>query len=758
MAAILNISRRDFIKTSGAASALVIGANFVPGGLVSEAQAQAVAQPNLFVSIAGDGVVTITCSRAEMGQGARTGIPMILADELEADWDRCTLWQAPGDETKYDPAGKDGQNTDGSRSTRHHLDVMRQLGAAARKTLEMAAARKWGVSSGDVYAKHHRVYNSRTGKSFDYGELVDVASQIKLPAGELPLKDKSQWKYIGKDMPGVDNFDISTGGANFGADISLPGMKIAVIARSPVYRGKVKSFDASEALKVVGVEQVIQIPHLPDDKAQEFRAMGGIAVIGTNTWSVMEGRKKLKIKWDSGPNRVHSSRSYNNKLRKSAKKGGVEVRNRGNFERAIKGASKVVEADYFVPYFIHTPMEPPAAIVDANSTPVRVWACTQSPNETRQYVGEALGLKKTDVECWQTLLGGGFGRKSKPDYVCEAAILSKKVGAPVRVQWSREDDIQQGYYHTASAHTMKAGLDSNGKVVAWKHSGAWPSILALWNPAQKTGFGIEYGLGMVDAPYDSVPNIRIENGEADVHIRVGWYRSVNNIQHSYAQNCFAYELAAAAGRDPLEMLLEMIGESDNMDLAKDGVKEYWNYGDPVEEWPIMPNRLSNVLRTVAQKAGYGKKLPKGHGLGLAVHRSFHSYVATAVHVVVHDDGTFTIPQVDTAIDCGRYVNPEGVLKQVEGAAIYGNTIARYGQITTNRGAVQQSNFHDYPVSRISNSPLNVRVHIVEDFVHLRPCGVGEPGVPPYTPALINAIYEATGKRIRQLPIGDKIKV
>lgn len=758
MAAILNISRRDFIKTSGAASALVIGANFVPGGLVSEAQAQAVAQPNLFVSIAGDGVVTITCSRAEMGQGARTGIPMILADELEADWDRCTLWQAPGDETKYDPAGKDGQNTDGSRSTRHHLDVMRQLGAAARKTLEMAAARKWGVSSGDVYAKHHRVYNSRTGKSFDYGELVDVASQIKLPAGELPLKDKSQWKYIGKDMPGVDNFDISTGGANFGADISLPGMKIAVIARSPVYRGKVKSFDASEALKVVGVEQVIQIPHLPDDKAQEFRAMGGIAVIGTNTWSVMEGRKKLKIKWDSGPNRVHSSRSYNNKLRKSAKKGGVEVRNRGNFERAIKGASKVVEADYFVPYFIHTPMEPPAAIVDANSTPVRVWACTQSPNETRQYVGEALGLKKTDVECWQTLLGGGFGRKSKPDYVCEAAILSKKVGAPVRVQWSREDDIQQGYYHTASAHTMKAGLDSSGKVVAWKHSGAWPSILALWNPAQKTGFGIEYGLGMVDAPYDSVPNIRIENGEADVHIRVGWYRSVNNIQHSYAQNCFAYELAAAAGRDPLEMLLEMIGESDNMDLAKDGVKEYWNYGDPVEEWPIMPNRLSNVLRTVAQKAGYGKKLPKGHGLGLAVHRSFHSYVATAVHVVVHDDGTFTIPQVDTAIDCGRYVNPEGVLKQVEGAAIYGNTIARYGQITTNRGAVQQSNFHDYPVSRISNSPLNVRVHIVEDFVHLRPCGVGEPGVPPYTPALINAIYEATGKRIRQLPIGDKIKV
>jgi isoquinoline 1-oxidoreductase beta subunit len=762
MATILNLSRRDFLKTSGAASALVMGAHFVPGGLVSEAQAQAVAQPNLFVSIAGDGLVTITCSRAEMGQGVRTGIPMILADELEADWDRCTLWQSPGDETKYDPAGKDGQNTDGSRSTRHHLDVMRELGAAARYTLEMAAASKWGVSVTDVYAKHHRIYNARTGKSFDYGELVDAASKINLPAGEaapkIALKDKSQWKYIGKDMPGIDNYDMTTGGANYGADISIPGMKIAVVARSPVFRGKVKSFDAKEALKVQGVEQVIEIPALADDKAAEFRALGGIAVIGTNTWSVLEGRKKLKIQWDLGSNRVHSSRTYDDKLRQSAKKGGAVIRKRGDFDRAVKGASKVVEAEYFVPYFIHTPMEPPAAIVDANVRPVKVWAATQSPNETRQYVGEALGLKKTDVECWQTLLGGGFGRKSKPDYVCEAAILSKMIGAPVRVQWTREDEIQNGYYHAASAHSMKAGLDSKGKVVAWNQSAAWPSILGLWNPAQKTGFGIEYGLGMVDAPYNSVQNIQIENGEADIHIRVGWYRAVNNIQNSFAQNCFANELAAAAGRDPLEMLLEMIGDSDNMDLAKDGVKEYWNYGDSVDDWPIMPVRLSNALRTVAQKAGYGKKLPKGHGLGLAVHRAFHSYVASAVYVVVHDDGTYTIPQVDTAIDCGRYVNPEGIRKQIEGAAIYGNTIARFGKITTSRGAVDQSNFHDYPISRISNSPLNVRVHIVEDFVHLRPCGVGEPGVPPYTPALINAIYNATGKRIRQLPIGDKIKV
>jgi isoquinoline 1-oxidoreductase beta subunit len=718
-------------------------------------------QPNLFVRIDNEGTVTLTCSRSEMGQGVRTGIPMILADELEADWRRVKIWQAPGDETKYDPAGKDGQNTDGSRSTRHHFEVMRELGASGRYLLEQAAARKWSVDPSEVYAKDHRLYHSRTGRSFDFGEVVDVAAEIDLPSGEAAprpkLKHKSEWRYIGKDMPVVDNYDMSTGGASYGADVSIPGMRIAVVARSPVFRGKVKSFDATEALKIQGVEKVVEIPALADDKPAEFRALGGVAVIGTNTWSVLQGRDKLGIEWDDGPNVAHDSSTYDDKLRESARKGGHVIRTRGDVDAAFKDAAKVVEAEYFVPYFIHTPMEPPVALVDANSRPVRIWAATQSPNETRQYVAEALELEKTDVECQVTLLGGGFGRKSKPDYVCEAAILSKMVGAPVRVQWTREDEIRNGYYHTASAQCLKAGLDASGKVTAWHHCGAWPSILGLWNPAQKTGFDIEYGLGLIDMPYNNVPNIRIENGEAEVMIRVGWYRSVNNIQHALAMNCFANELAEAAGRDPLEVLLELIGDADVMDLSKDGVEEYWNYGDSIEDWPIMPKRLSNALRVVAEKAGHGKTLPQGHGLGFACHRCFHSYVATAVHVVVHDDGTFHIPQVDTAVDCGRYVNPEGIRKQIEGAAIYGNTIARHGKITTTKGAVDQSNFHDYPITRVSDAPLDVRVHIVEDFVHLRPCGVGEPGVPPYAPALINAIYDATGKRIRTLPIGDQLK-
>ena len=753
MSDIVNVSRRKFLKTSGAGAAFVLGAQLIPAGLLAGGHDHAkVFQPNVFISIDNQGTVTLTCSRSEMGQGVRTGVPMLLAEELEADWQRVKIWQAPGDETKYDPPGKDGQNTDGSRSTRHAFDVMRELGAKARLMLEQAAAEKWQVPAHEVYAKNHRLYLKSSDKSLDFGAVAELAAKLPVPEVTPKLKEPGQWTYIGKDLPVVDGFDITTGQAVYGADITLADMKIAVVARPPVFRGKVKSFDATQTLQVRGVEQVIEIPPLADDKPAAFRALGGIAVIGTNTWAVNEGRKKLNITWDHGPFADFSSSGYDQKMQKLARSEGKTIRHKGNADLAFKQASKVVEAEYFVPFLAHTTMEPPAAIVDANTRPVKVWAPTQSPNECRQFVAETLGLKKSEVECRVTLLGGSFGRKSKVDFVCEAAYLSKVLGKPVRVQWTREDDIQHGYYHAASAQRLRGALDGNGKVSAWYQNVVSPSLMALFNPAQKGMSDLEAGLGLTDLPFTGVPNIKLQTGEIETPIRVGWYRSVNNIQHAFAINCFVDELAHESKRSTLALFLELIGNSSNMVLdEKEGVKKHWNYGDSVEDWPIMPNRLANVLKRVADKSGYGRATAPGIGIGLACHRSFHSYVAVAVQVKVTRQG-LSVPRVDIAIDCGRYVNAEGVKKQMEGAVVYGHTIARHGKITTRNGAVEQHNFYDYGLSRMSDTPLNVHVHLVEDFVHLKPCGVGEPGVPPYAPALANAIFAATGVRQRSLPI------
>lgn len=756
MANISRISRREFLQATGLSATFVLGTHIAPRSLLAAVSGATEARPNLFVAIASDGTVTLTFARSEMGQGIRTGLPMIIADELEADWSRVKIWQAPGDETRYDPPGKDGQNTDGSRSTRHALQPLRELGASAREVLEQAAAQKWGVDPSKVHAENHRLHLRGSGRSLDFGEVVDIAAEIATPSGDdapkPKLKDPSQWRYIGKDMATFDNFDMSTGAANYGADYTLPGMKIAVVARPPVYRGKVKSFDASEALKVPGVHHVMEIPALAEDKPAEFRALGGIAVIGSNTWSVMQGRQKLRIEWDAGPFVTHDSSTYDAGLKAAVKQPGNVVRKRGDVDDAFATAATVVEAEYFVPYLAHAPMEPPVALVDANSRPVKVITPVQAPNETRQYVAEALGLEKSDIECQMTLLGGSFGRKSKADFACEAAILSKAVGAPVRVQWSREDEIKHGFYHSVSAQYLKAGLDGAGKVIAWQQRVASPSIMALWNPAQNGMAPLEAGLGLIDMPYNSVPNLQLETGPAAAMIRVGWLRSVNNIQHSFAIHSFAHELAVAAHRDPLEFMLELIGDEEVMDLSMDGVEDFEPYGDSVEDYPISPKRLSNVLRVAAKAAGYGKKLPEGHGIGLAAHRSFQSYVAIAVQVKVGDKGELWIPRVDVAIDCGRYVNPEGVRKQMEGSAIFGNSIARFSEITTTNGAVDQSNFNDYRLTRLSDGPLDIRVHLIEEYADRMPCGVGEPGVPPYAPALLNAIYQATGKRIRSLPL------
>jgi isoquinoline 1-oxidoreductase beta subunit len=724
-------------------AAYATGAGKMPHGTVVD--------PRVFVAIASDGTVTIVAHRSEMGTGIRTSLPMIVADEMEADWSRVHVKQAHGDEAKFG-----NQDTDGSRSTRHYLIPMRQIGASARGMLEAAAAKRWGVPVSEVKAVNHEVVHASSGRHLGFGELATDAAAQPVPAIDtLKLKDPKDFRYIGKGAVSiVDLHDITTGKAGYGGDIRLPGMKYAVIARPPVVGGKVVSFDSAEALKVSGVEKVIEAQGWP--WPSKFQPLGGVAVIARNTGAAIKGRDALKIVWDDGPNATYDSKAYRAELEEAARKPGLVVRDDGDIEAALKSADKVITGEYYLPHLAHASMEPPVATANFADGKVEVWAPVQSPGGTREDLAKTLDIPVENVTVNVTLLGGGFGRKSKCDFALEAALLSRAVGAPVKVQWTREDDLRHDFLHTVSAERIEAGLDKNGKVIAWRHRSAAPTILSTFVPKSVHEFPIELGMGFVDLPFQ-IANIRCENPEVAAHTRIGWVRSVSNIPHGFAVQSMVAELAHATGRDPKDMLLELIGEPRIVTL-NDSVKEFWNYGEPLESYPIDAGRLRGVVELVADKGEWGRKVPKGHGLGIAAHRSFVSYVATIVEVSVSDKGDLKVERVDTAIDCGTFVNPERIQSQIEGAAIMGLSLAKHGEISFKNGRVEQGNFDGFPVVRIDESPLVTNVHIMPAPADKPPSGVGEPGLPPFAPALINAIFAATGKRIRSLPIGKQLAI
>ena len=704
--------------------------------------------PAAYLRLDDTGTVTVICHRSEMGQGIRTSIAMIVADELDADWSRVKVEQALGDEKTYG-----SQNTDGSRSIRDFYTALRQAGATGRALLEAAAAKEWNVPASEVEARDHMVTHRSSGRKLEYGQLVATARDLPMPGeSAIRVKQPEQFRYIGKDMPIVDMGDMITGAAQYGMDLRREGMLVAVIARPPVYGGTVKSVDSTAAEKVVGVERVVRLESTPPPSG--FMPLGGVAVLARNTWAAIQGRQQLRVEWENGANATYDSAVFRGELERSVRRPGKVVRNQGDATRALQSASKRIQADYYIPHLGHAQMEPLAALATFENGKCDIWAPTQHPQAARDTVALALNIPVEDVRVSVTLLGGGFGRKSKPDFIVEAALLARETGKPVKVVWTREDDIQHDYFHTVAAQHLEGGLDASGKVTAWLHRTALPSITATFVPGTVYAGEGEVGQGVTDLPF-AVPNLRCENGPAAALTRIGWYRSVINIPHAFAIWSFADELAHAAGKDPKDFFLQLIGPERIIDMTKAGLAiKPWNYDRSFEDYPIDTARYRRVLELVADKSGWGKPLAKGHARGIAVHRSFLSYVATVIQVEVKSDGTVSIPRADVAIDAGTVVNPDRVRSQMEGATIMGIGNTLYGEISFKEGRPVQSNYTDYQVARIDAAPREFGVYIVpsKDL----PGGVGEPGVPPVAPALCNAIFAATGRRIRSLPVAKQL--
>jgi isoquinoline 1-oxidoreductase beta subunit len=735
-----NVSRRGFLQGVLASGVFVLSARLIPKPLwAAEAEAAAPGiQPSLWMSIASDGTVTIVAHRSEMGCGSRTALPLVVADELDADWSKVKIDQAIGD-PKYGE-----QDTDGSHSVRSFFEEMRQVGAAGRAMLISAAAAQWNVSPKDCSTEPHFVVHKARGRKLGYGELAAAAAMLPVPkVEELQLKPRSEWRYIGKESNSLfDLPDIVAGKATFGIDAAMPGMVYASIEHPPVLGQKIKSLDDTAALKVPGVQKTLTIetvtpPHL-------FKPLGGVAVIGDNTWATLKGRTALKIEWGSSPHSSYNSTDYRKTLEATSRQPGKLVRNIGDVDGEFAKGGKIIEAEYYTPLLAHASMEPPVAVAEYRDGKVLAWAPTQNPQAVQETIAGVLGVKKEDVTCHVTLLGGGFGRKSKPDQVAEAAVLSKQLGKPVKVMWTREDDIRFDYYHSCAAMYMKAAVGADGKPTAWLQRTVFPPIASTFNPDAKYADD-DMGLGWNNLPFD-IPNHRAENGPADYHVRIGWFRSVANIYHAFAIHAFADELAHAANKDSVQYLLDLIGKPRIVDLE---YKE--DEADVKQRYPLDTARLRRVAEIAAEKSGWGKRpVGKGHGMGIAAHRSFLTYVATVVEVEVDAKGQVHIPNVWTALDAGTVVSPDNIRNQFEGAAVFGTSLALFGEITATNGAINQGNFNNYQLTRMNRAPRHVDVHIVESDAP--PAGVGEPGVPPFAPALCNAIFAATGKRVRELPL------
>ncbi|WP_036302259.1 xanthine dehydrogenase family protein molybdopterin-binding subunit [Methylotenera sp. L2L1] len=724
MTAPLNISRRTFIK----ASALVVGGLVIafsipqakrfllPGaaketGSAGEAKLPA---PNAFLRIGTDNTITVMLAHSEMGQSIWTTLPMLIAEELDADWSKIKVEHASASPA-YLHTAYGIQITGGSSTTWSEFDRYRQAGALTRQLLIGAAAEQLGVPAANLKTENGFVISDDT--KISYGDLAEAAAKLETPKA-VTLKDPKDWKVIGKATKRLDGPEKINGTAVFGQDIHFDGLMTAMVARSPVFGGSVKSFDASAAKQVKGVQQVVQVPT-------------GVAVVADNYWAAKQGREALKVEWDLGPNASLDSKAMLEDFRSKAANPGLVAAQLGDSKTTLSKAEKLIEAEYALPYLAHSPMEPLNCSVRIEKDACEIWTGTQMQTTDQQAAAKILGLKPEQVKIHTLFLGGGFGRRANPaaDFVSEAVQVAKAAGVPVKTVWSREDDVQGGYYRPMYLHKAKIGLDADGFPTAWEQVTVGQSIM-LGTPFEafmiKDGVDATSVEGIADSPYlKKTPNYHVSLHTVKTGIPVLWWRSVGHSHSAFVMESLVDELAHSAKKDPLDYRRELLK------------------GHP---------RHLAALNLAAEKAEWGKPLPKGVFRGIAVHESFGSFVAQVAEVSV-DQGAVKVHRMVCAIDCGLAVNPYSLKAQMESSISFGLGAAMQSEITFKEGKVQQSNFHDYLVMRMSDMP-KVEVHIVQSTEKMG--GVGEPGLPPVAPAVTNAIFAATGKRIRQLPIGNQL--
>ena len=703
------MDRRHFLHVTGAAGLLI--AFRIPDrrGVVPFA-------PNAWLQVGTDGNVTLTIDKSEMGEGNHTALAMLIAEELDADWTKVKIGPVPDNPARWSRR----MSTGGSTSVRTSWDILRKAGATARTMLVAAAAQTWGDEPAACSTDNGVVSHAGTTHRLTYGELATKAASIPVPENP-PLKDPKDFRLLGKRTHRLDTPSKVNGTAQFGIDVRVPRMLIASVERSPVFGGRVKSFDATRTKAMPGVRHVVQLESTPwtGTGAWGVGTESGVAVVADTYWQAVEGRRALQITWDEGANATLGD--IPGKLASLANQAGVSARKDGDAAAALAGAAKQIDAVYTVPFLHHATMEPMNCTAHVRADGCDVWAPTQNQTRAQQVAAEAAGLPIDKVRIHTTLLGGGFGRRLESDFVAEAVRISRAVKAPTKVIWSREDDTKHGFYRPATYNRLVAGLDAQNKPLAWTHHIVAPPILLKYGPLQN---GIDRTLidGAADMPY-GISNVFVDQVAADLPVPLGFWRSVGASQNAFVVECFMDEVAAAAGRDPYEFRRELL-------QAK-------------------PRHL-RTLELAATKAGWGTPLPPGRGRGIAIAEWEPTTCAEVAEVSVASDGTVRVHRVVCAVDCGQVVNPDTLEAQMQGGVVFGLSAALYGEITIANGRVKQGNFTDYPVLRIPEMPV-VEVYTVPSTDALG--GIGEPSVPPTAPAVCNAIFAATGRRIRSLPIG-----